>query len=175
MAASSLCLPIGNITGFSLVIFWDHEIVKPFDEPLCYFSWILIELYPICWFSLDWKDGVCQTVNMYFVCLCVCLSVCLLPVFKTMVESVVGWLRVTVFITSDQAESLFLAWLIAVAPFSLLLARRSSAVTHLPSLLLCLSRIWFWNLNPSLGWSLILFQWVKDATSCLWLASCVFT
>ena len=40
-----------------------------------------------------------------------------------MVESVVGWLRVTVFITSDQAESLFLAWLIAVAPFSLLLDR----------------------------------------------------
>ena len=36
-------------------------------------------------------------------------------------------------------------------------------------------KIWSWNLNPSLGWSLIVFQWVKSASSSLCLARCVFT
>ena len=58
----------------------------------------------------------------------------------TTVEYVVGCLKVTVSIASDQAESLFLSSLITSAPFSLSLARRSSAVTDLTSLPLYLWR-----------------------------------
>ena len=121
--------------------------------------------------SLDWKDRVCQTVNMYFVCLSVCvsvcLSVCLLPVFKITVGSVVVGLTVKVFITRDQAESLFFSWLITFAPFSLLLTRRSAAVTHSTSVRLSLCRRMVWNLNSSLGGSLLLFLRVQGGSSSL--------
>jgi hypothetical protein len=79
------------------------------------------------------------------------------------VGSVVGWLRVTIFIASDQEESLFLSWLIAFAPFVLLLARVSNAMTHSTSLPLCLWRIRYRDLSPSVGWSSIWSQWVKSA------------
>jgi hypothetical protein len=68
---------------------------------------------------------------------CVCLSV---TRFRTIVDSVVAWLRLKILIASDAEESLFLSWLITSAPFSLLLAGRSTAVTHWTSMPLGLWR-----------------------------------
>ena len=54
--------------------------------------------------------------------------------------------------------------------FVLLLVRISSDVTHSSSMPLCLCRIRVWDLNRSIGWSLILCQSVKG----VWASLCYF-
>ena len=86
-----------------------------------------------------------------------------------MVESVVGWLRVTVFITSDPSRISLSRVIDRCCAFFLSCSLDDrSAVTHWTVLPLCLWRIRSWDFNPSLGWSLVLFQWMIgiSASSC---------
>ena len=90
-----------------------------------------------------------------------------------MVESVVGLLRIRVFIASDRETSLFLSRLIAFVPFFPLLARISSTVTHWTLFPLCCGENDFeTSIHLSLdhcsyfnGWKVLHRQYV-------WLAAC---
>ena len=116
-------------------------------------------------YSLDWKDRVCQTVKKAFVCLSFCNPFSK-PQWNRLFESDAFYCarcrRISLSLLIDHFAS-----------FHLLLAGRSSDVTHLTSMPLCLAILCAWNLDTSCGWSLISFQWIKVLYRLhLWLAAC---